>query len=91
MKISLCYFAVISAVGIAAAVLDKLSAQRNKWRISEKALLCISALGGSFAMLAAMILIRHKTRHIRFMAGIPVIILIQYIFTLFIMHFLNTH
>ena len=46
--------------------------------ISEKTLLILSALGGSVAMLTVMLLIRHKTRHAKFMVGIPAIILAQY-------------
>ena len=37
----------------------------------------VSALGGSVTMYITMLIIRHKTRHIKFMLGIPVIIMIQ--------------
>jgi uncharacterized membrane protein YsdA (DUF1294 family) len=37
----------------------------------------ISALGGSVTMLVTMLVIRHKTRHIKFMLGIPLIIIAQ--------------
>jgi uncharacterized membrane protein YsdA (DUF1294 family) len=40
-------------------------------------LMTIAALGGSVTMLITMLIIRHKTRHLKFMLGIPVIILIQ--------------
>lgn len=46
-------------------------------RIPEKTLLIISALGGSVAMLITMRAIRHKTQHMKFMLGIPAIIVAQ--------------
>ncbi len=49
----------------------------QEWRVPEKTLLIISALGGSVAMLLTMLKIRHKTKHMKFMIGIPVIIAMQ--------------
>jgi uncharacterized membrane protein YsdA (DUF1294 family) len=34
-------------------------------------------MGGAIAMLLTMYAIRHKTKHIKFMLGIPLIILLQ--------------
>lgn len=46
-------------------------------RIPEGSLLLISALGGSIAMLLTMLLVRHKTKKVKFMVGIPAIIILQ--------------
>jgi uncharacterized membrane protein YsdA (DUF1294 family) len=46
--------------------------------------LIISALGGSAAMLLTMFLIRHKTRHAKFMIGIPVILTLQIIILVYL-------
>ena len=46
-------------------------------RVPENTLLTIAALGGSIAMLITMRTIRHKTQHMKFMVGIPVIIVLQ--------------
>ena len=46
-------------------------------RTPEKTLLVLSALGGSIAMFVTMLIIRHKTKHVKFMLGIPLIILAQ--------------
>ena len=46
-------------------------------RVPERTLLIISALGGSIAMLITMRTIRHKTQHMKFMIGIPAIIVAQ--------------
>ena len=77
MKYALIYLAVISLIAITVTVADKSKARRNKWRVPEVALLGISALGGSVAMFITMLLIRHKTKHVKFMLGIPLIIALQ--------------
>jgi uncharacterized membrane protein YsdA (DUF1294 family) len=48
-----------------------------KLRIPEKVLLLFSALGGSVAMFITMLIIRHKTKHVKFMLGIPIIMIVQ--------------
>ena len=45
---------------------DKHRARRGAYRISERALLGASLLGGALGALAAMQLFRHKTRHLYF-------------------------
>ena len=77
-KIALIYLAVISLISIVVCIYDKIAAKRlQRHRTREATLLLLSALGGSVAMLLTMLLIRHKTRHAKFMLGIPAIILIQ--------------
>ena len=72
------YLAVISLVSVVVCIYDKIAAKRNpRHRTRESTLLLLSALGGSVAMFLTMQLIRHKTKHAKFMVGIPVIILLQ--------------
>lgn len=72
------YAAAISLLAFVLTVYDKWAAKfRTQSRIPEKTLLLIAGLGGSVAMLLTMLLIRHKTRHITFMLGLPLIILTQ--------------
>jgi uncharacterized membrane protein YsdA (DUF1294 family) len=71
------YLAVISLVAIILTAHDKRAARKGSQRISEATLLIVSAIGGSVAMLTMMRAIRHKTKHKRFMVGIPVIIVLQ--------------
>ena len=56
---------------------DKHSAQRGKLRVSERKLIMVAATGGSAAMLITMRIIRHKTKHAKFMVGLPVILALQ--------------
>jgi uncharacterized membrane protein YsdA (DUF1294 family) len=73
------YLAIISLISIVVCIYDKKISKKNRveLRIPEKTLLILSALGGSVAMFATMLLVRHKTKHVKFMLGIPVIILLQ--------------
>ena len=71
------YIAVMSIIAIIITVSDKRRAKSGKWRIKESTLLIVSALGGSAAMFITMRLIRHKTKKLKFMLGIPVIFLLQ--------------
>ena len=77
-EILLIYLAVISLISIIVCCYDKFAAKHNpKHRTREATLLLLSALGGSVAMLATMLLIRHKTKHAKFMVGIPAILVVQ--------------
>jgi uncharacterized membrane protein YsdA (DUF1294 family) len=74
---ALWYFAAISVLAVAVTVYDKRSAKSGGRRVRELTLLLIAVLGGSLFMYVTMHLIRHKTRHILFMAGIPLIMAVQ--------------
>lgn len=73
------YLIIISLVSIVVCIYDKKISKKNKveLRIPESVLLLLSALGGSVAMLGTMLIFRHKTKHVKFMLGIPVIIVLQ--------------
>ncbi len=82
-KYILIYFLIINIISFFAAALDKLLAIKSLRRISEKSLFTLSFLGGATFMLLSMFLFRHKTRHKRFMIGLPIIIIIQLILIIF--------
>ena len=71
------YLIVLNLVGFFIMLVDKKRAIKNQWRISEKALIVISIIGGSIGMLAGMSTFRHKTKHKKFTIGIPIILVIQ--------------
>lgn len=79
LKILLCYLAVISVISVTVCIYDKKVSKKNRveLRVPEKTLLILSALGGSVAMFITMQLIRHKTKHVKFMLGIPLIVIVQ--------------
>lgn len=67
---------IISAI---VCIVDKRNAIADKKRVSEKTLFLLCFLGGSIGMYITMKQIRHKTLHRRFMIGIPIIIIIQFL------------
>jgi len=69
------YIAVINIISFFVCVYDKRMAKKDGWRISEKTLWILSLLGGAFAMLFAMKLVRHKTKHTSFVIGMPAILI----------------
>ena len=73
------YIALISLISVIVCIYDKKISKKNKvqLRIPEKTLLLLSAIGGSVAMFITMLAIRHKTKHVKFMLGIPLIIILQ--------------
>lgn len=71
------HFLLINLLSVIVCVWDKISAKKHRRRIRERTLFALTLLGGGFAMYLTMVIIRHKTRHKRFMVGIPLIILLQ--------------
>ena len=83
------YVAIISLISMIVCIYDKKISKKNRveLRIPEKTLLLLSALGGSVAMFITMLLIRHKTKHVKFMLGIPLIMVIQACAVYLLFHF----
>lgn len=67
------YIIVINIVSAIVTIVDKVKAKNDKWRVPEKSLLILSAIGGAVGMYITMHLIHHKTRKMKFMVGIPII------------------
>ena len=85
MKALAIYLILINALSFMLMLADKLRAQKNAWRIPEATLLGAAAIGGSIGALMGMYLMRHKTRHLKFTVGIPVILALQIILLIFIL------
>ena len=65
--------------------IDKSKSKRNKQRISEKTLFIIAALMGGTGALLGMYIFRHKTKHLKFKIGVPLLLYVNIIaFTAFI-------
>ena len=62
------YIALLSFITFIIYGIDKARAKRGLWRISERALLTLSLLGGAAGGLFAMQTFRHKTKHWYFYA-----------------------
>ncbi len=71
------YLLIINAIAFCLMLIDKYKARKNLWRIPEATLISAALLGGSIGALIGMYTVRHKTRHIKFTVGIPLILLAQ--------------
>lgn len=71
------YLCAVNLVAIIMYGLDKKRAQKGKWRISEAALLGIAVIGGSAGAWIGMKAFHHKTKHVKFSLGVPLILIIQ--------------
>lgn len=71
------YLVLINLAAFLLMGIDKSRARRELWRIPEKVLFGSALLGGSVGAIAGMFFFRHKTRHLSFRLGLPVILLLQ--------------
>lgn len=85
MKLLLAYLVIINAVGFLFMLIDKRKAQKNLWRIPERILLGIAICGGSIGTFLGMNTLRHKTKKLKFSLGLPVILALQVLLSVFIL------
>ena len=71
------YFVIINLLGFLIMYIDKQKAKKGHWRIPEKTLFIITALGGGIGTIAGMYVFRHKTQKIAFVIGFPVITILE--------------
>lgn len=77
MNITLAYLLAINVAAFLVYGIDKLKAKHAKWRISEATLLLLAAVGGSIGAWLGMKVWHHKTLHMKFRYGVPIILLLQ--------------
>ena len=73
------YLIVINVIGFFIMWLDKRKAEKGRWRIPEKTLFLITALGGGIGTTTGMYVFRHKTQKLQFVLGFPVITVLEII------------
>lgn len=74
------FLMAMNLAAFAAMGIDKRRAKRGAWRIPEKTLFLLALAGGSAGALAGMYTFRHKTRHKKFVVGIPAILALHIFF-----------
>ena len=75
MKTSLVMYLIgVNILAFVVFGIDKYKAIKKKFRVPEKTLFLLAAIGGSIGALAGMFVFRHKTRKWYFRIGIPVIL-----------------
>ncbi len=66
------YYIAVNAAAFFMYGADKYFAKHDMWRIPEKTLIGVAAIGGAFGAFAGMETFRHKTKHTNFKIIIPV-------------------
>lgn len=80
-------YIIMNFIGLIVMKVDKERAKKHQYRISEKTLWLVALFGGAVGTTLGMQLYRHKTKHLSFKVGFPLlaaaeIILLGYFFTL---------
>lgn len=71
------YLLLVNAAAFLTFGEDKRRAKRREWRVPEATLMGLAAEGGSLGALAGMRFFHHKTRHRKFTAGVPALLIAQ--------------
>ena len=80
------YLLIVNAAGFVLMLADKHKAKKNKWRIPERTLLGTAVIGGSIGVLAGMYTVRHKTKHLKFTIGVPLILILQCLLVIYLLY-----
>jgi len=71
------YLIVINLIGFITMYSDKKKSERRQWRVPEARLFGIAIILGSIGILSGMYVFHHKTKHMKFVLGIPIILITQ--------------
>jgi uncharacterized membrane protein YsdA (DUF1294 family) len=71
------YLLIVNAAAFLLMLADKWKALQKDRRIRENILIASAVIGGSIGTWVGMYLFRHKTKHLKFTLGIPIILAIQ--------------
>ena len=71
------YLLAVNVVAFFLYGIDKYKAAHHLWRIPESVLLLSVVVGGGLGAMTGMKYFRHKTQHLKFRIGVPLIVLCQ--------------
>lgn len=77
LKYIVSYLFLMNIIAFVLYGVDKKRAKKGEYRISEKTLLLSGAVGGSIGAMVGMKVFHHKTRHKKFIIGIPLMFILQ--------------
>ena len=78
MKETVAYFLIsLNILTFIVYGVDKWRAAHGRWRIPEATLLGLAIIGGSIGALLGMKVWHHKTKHKKFVLGLPLILIAQ--------------
>lgn len=77
------YWGIVNLLTYALFRADKRNAKRHLWRIPESVLLFCSFVGGAAGALLAMYRFHHKTKHKKFTILVPMFLILQIAWALY--------
>jgi len=80
------WLAAVNLAAFAAMGADKRRARRHMRRTPEATLFLLAVIGGSVGAIAGMLAFRHKTRHMSFVIGLPLILAAQILLCVVILY-----
>lgn len=80
VKYIVIYLVVINLIGFFVMWIDKYKAKKGMWRIPENTLFLFAFLGGGIGTIAGMYTFRHKTKKLKFVIGMPAIVILEILF-----------
>lgn len=84
------YYVIINLIALFLFYIDKKKAIKDKYRIPERTLIFMAALGGGIGALSGMLIFRHKTKKNKFKIWVPAFLFVHMMLVLFIT-FQNNH
>ncbi len=82
-------FIIMNLVGFVMMNVDKKRAVKHQYRISEATLWLVALLFGAVGMTLGMNMFRHKTKHLQFKVGLPLLSLIQIVLIIYFYNVLS--
>lgn len=81
------YLIIINLVTSLVFAVDKKRAQKGRWRIPEAWLFGLSLIGGSLGGLLSMKVMRHKTKKMSFVIGMPLLLIANLFLVYYLVRF----
>ena len=71
------YLAIVNVIGFFLMQYDKHLAKNRRRRVSERRIFVYAALGGAAGVWLGMLAFRHKTKHWKFLLGVPALLVVN--------------
>ena len=84
LNIIVLYLIMMNITGFAMMGIDKRKAIKHLWRVRESTLFLIALIGGSVGCILGMRVLHHKTKHLYFVYGMPLILILQILLSVLI-------
>lgn len=76
-ELLLAAYLILNLIGLALMGIDKKRAIKHQFRIRERTLWLVALFGGAVGTTVGMQLYRHKTKHLTFKIGFPLLAIID--------------